>query len=64
VTAELTLHLINSPQVGAEVVVEAEVVSSGSRLIFTRATVMSEGRIVATAQGCFVNAGPVNPDNT
>lgn len=61
VTAELTLHLIHSPQVGAEVVVEAEVVSSGSRLIFAKATVTSEDHIVATAQGCFVNAGPVTP---
>ncbi|MGI6549952.1 MAG: PaaI family thioesterase [Syntrophomonadales bacterium] len=61
VTAELTLHLINSPQVGAEVVVEAEVVSIGSRVIFTKATVTSKDRIIATAQGCFVNAGPVKP---
>jgi len=60
-TAELTLHLINSPQVGAQVVVEAEVVSTGSRLGFTKAIVTCEGRIVATAQGCFVNAGPVGP---
>jgi len=55
-TAELTLHLIQSPSVGAQVVVEAEVVSTGSRLAFTRATVTDEGRIVATAQGCFVNS--------
>jgi len=60
-TAELTLHLVSSPSVGAQVVVEAEVVSIGSRLGFTRATVTWEDRIVATAQGCFANAGPVSP---
>lgn len=60
VTADFTIHFIHSPRIGQEIMIEAEVVSQGSRLIFTKAVVTADDLTMATAQGCFVEAGPVS----
>ena len=62
VTADYTISFVNSAAVSQELIGRGEVVKSGSHLVFARATVFSEEKIVASAMGTFFIVGEIELD--
>lgn len=61
VTVDCSTSFIASASLSEPLVARGQVVKAGSKLVFTRAEVLSNGKIVADAKATFANMGVIDP---
>lgn len=62
VTADCSTAFVAPANLQGELLAQGKVVKAGKRLVYARAEVYSDGRIVADAKGTFANVGTIDPN--
>lgn len=64
VTADCSTAFVAAASIKGELLAQGKVVKAGKRLVYTRAEVYCDGKIVADAKGTFANIGTIDLDET
>ena len=62
VTADCSTAFVAPANLQGELLAQGKVVKAGRRLVYARAEVYSDGRIVADVKGTFANVGTIDPN--